>query len=120
MAKRRSGKGNRRPRTRKRTVPAKSAKTKSLRKPRRQRPAPPLPMHPRKRIARRTAEVVARPAPRPKTRRPRTIYDRDLDRNPANFQPLTPISFLERAALVFPDRPAIVHGNRTYNYAQFY
>jgi len=77
-------------------------------------------MHPRKRIARRTAEVVARPAPRPKTRRPRTIYDRDLDRNPANFQPLTPISFLERAALVFPDRPAIVHGNRTYNYAQFY
>ena len=37
-------------------------------------------------------------------------YDRDLDRNPANFQPLTPLSLLERAAAVFPDRPAIAHG----------
>ena len=35
-------------------------------------------------------------------------YDRDLDRNPANFQPLTPLTFLERAAAVFPDRLAIV------------
>ena len=31
-------------------------------------------------------------------------YERDLDRNPANFQPLTPLAFLERAAEVFPDR----------------
>ena len=30
-------------------------------------------------------------------------YDIDLDRNPANYQPLTPLSFLERAAAVFPD-----------------
>ena len=29
-------------------------------------------------------------------------YDRDLDRNPANFQPLTPLTFLERSAAVFP------------------
>jgi len=36
-------------------------------------------------------------------------YDRDLDRDPANFQPLTPLGFLERAAAA-PDRPAIVHG----------
>ena len=49
-----------------------------------------------------------------------TIYDIDLDRNPANFQPLTPLSFLERAAAVHPDRTAIVHGARTWNYAQFY
>ena len=33
-----------------------------------------------------------------------TPYDTDLDRNPANFQPLTPLSFLERAAAVFPDQ----------------
>jgi hypothetical protein len=33
-------------------------------------------------------------------------YDTDLDRNPANFQPLTPLSFLERAATVFPDQAA--------------
>src|SRR5216683_1958833 len=49
-----------------------------------------------------------------------TIYDIGLDRNPANFQPLTPLSFLERAAAVFPQRTAIVHGARTWTYAQFY
>jgi len=37
-------------------------------------------------------------------------YDRDLDRNAANFQPLTPLTYLERAAAVFPDRLAIAHG----------
>ena len=47
-------------------------------------------------------------------------YDTDLDRNPANFQPLTPLSFLERAASVFPDHTAIIHGPRKWNYAQFY
>src|SRR5258705_13038557 len=49
-----------------------------------------------------------------------TIYDVDLDRNPANFQPLTPLSFLERAAAVFPQRTAIVHGARSWTYAEFY
>ncbi len=33
-----------------------------------------------------------------------------LDRNPANHQPLTPLLFLERAAQVFPDQVAVVHG----------
>ena len=49
-----------------------------------------------------------------------TPYDRDLDRNPANFQPLSPLSFLERAAAVFPDRTAIIHGALRRSYAQFY
>src|SRR5437868_6816105 len=47
-------------------------------------------------------------------------YDTDLERNPANFQPLTPLSFLERAASVFPDHVAIIHGPRKWNYAEFY
>ena len=47
-------------------------------------------------------------------------YDTDLDRNAANFQPLTPLSFLERAAAVYPDQTAIVHGARSWNYRQFY
>ena len=47
-------------------------------------------------------------------------YDRDLDRNPANFQPLTPITFLDRAAAVFPDRVAIVHGPLRRTYRDFY
>lgn len=47
-------------------------------------------------------------------------YDRDLERNPANFQPLTPITFLERAAAVFPERIAIAHGQLRRNYRDFY
>jgi fatty-acyl-CoA synthase len=49
-----------------------------------------------------------------------TAYDTDLDRNPANFQPLSPLAFLQRCAEVFPDHPAIIHGALTRSYAQFY
>jgi len=38
------------------------------------------------------------------------IYDRDLDRNPANFAPMTPLDFLARSAEVYPNRLAVVHG----------
>ena len=47
-------------------------------------------------------------------------YDADLDRNPANFQPLTPLSFLERAARAYPAVTAIIHGSKRYSYAEFY
>jgi fatty-acyl-CoA synthase len=47
-------------------------------------------------------------------------YDTDLDRNPANFQPLTPLTLLERAASVFPDQLAVVHGPLRRNYREFY
>ena len=47
-------------------------------------------------------------------------YDTDLDRNPANYQPLTPLGFLERAAAVFPDRTAIIHGPMRRTYRDFY
>jgi fatty-acyl-CoA synthase len=50
----------------------------------------------------------------------RTPYDTDLDRNPANFQPLTPLTLLERAASVFPDHVAIVHGSLRRSYREFY
>lgn len=36
-------------------------------------------------------------------------YNEGLDRNPANHQPLTPLTFLECAATVFPHHTAIVH-----------
>jgi fatty-acyl-CoA synthase len=49
-----------------------------------------------------------------------TPYDTDLPRNAANFQPLTPLSFLARAAEVYPDVTAIIHGNRSWNYRTFY
>ena len=47
-------------------------------------------------------------------------YNVGLDRNPANHQPLTPLTFLERAASVFPDHTAIIHGALRRNYAAFY
>ena len=49
-----------------------------------------------------------------------TPYNTDLDRNPANFQPLTPLTLLERAASVFPDHTAIAHGPLRRSYKEFY
>ena len=48
------------------------------------------------------------------------FYNTDLDRNSANYQALTPLTFLERAASVFPDHIAIVHGQLRRKYATFY
>jgi fatty-acyl-CoA synthase len=47
-------------------------------------------------------------------------YACDLDKNPANYQPLTPLSFLERAALVYPDHVAIIHGPLRRTYRDFF
>ena len=47
-------------------------------------------------------------------------YNSGLDKTPANFQPLTPLSFLERAGHVFPNHTAIVHGKLSYTYREFY
>ena len=43
-----------------------------------------------------------------------SIYDQDLDKNPANYAPLSPVSFIERTAEVYGDLPAVVHGARRY------
>jgi fatty-acyl-CoA synthase len=47
-------------------------------------------------------------------------YDDGLGRNAANFQPLTPLTALERAASVFPGHTAVIHGRQRFSYAQFY
>lgn len=49
-----------------------------------------------------------------------SIYDRDLDRNAANHQPLTPLGYLDRAARTYPDRIAVIHGPLRRSYADFY
>jgi fatty-acyl-CoA synthase len=46
-------------------------------------------------------------------------YETDLDRNPANYQPLTPLAHLERAALIHPDHVAIIHGAMRVSYRNF-
>lgn len=40
-----------------------------------------------------------------------SIFDQDLPQTPANFAPMSPLSFLERSAQVYPDRLAVVHGS---------
>jgi len=46
-------------------------------------------------------------------------FVRGLQRNDANYTPLTPLSFLERAALVYPDKIAVRHGALGYTYREF-
>jgi len=46
------------------------------------------------------------------------MFDRDLDRVEANYHPLTPLSFLERSAAVYPDKTAVIHGDARYTYAE--
>jgi fatty-acyl-CoA synthase len=43
-----------------------------------------------------------------------------LARNAANFTALTPLSFLARAAAVYPDKLAVVHGGRRFSYRELY
>ena len=47
-------------------------------------------------------------------------YEIGLDRNPANHQPLSPLSFLKRAAEVYPQKIAVVHGPLRRPYAELY
>ena len=48
------------------------------------------------------------------------LFAEGLDRNPANFVALTPLSFIERSAAVYPDYPAVVHGAIHRTWAQTY
>jgi len=46
------------------------------------------------------------------------IYQTGLDKTPANYVPLTPVSFVERSAEVFGELPAVIHGARRYSWHQ--
>ena len=45
-------------------------------------------------------------------------FEQDLDRGPANYTPLSPLSFLAWAARVHPGKAAVIHGDRTFTYAE--
>jgi len=47
-----------------------------------------------------------------------SIFESDLEKNKANHVPLSPVSFVQRSAEIFGDLPAVVHGQRRYNWAQ--
>jgi fatty-acyl-CoA synthase len=46
------------------------------------------------------------------------LYITGLEANAANYAPLTPLTFLDWSADVYPDRPAVVHGSRRFTWAQ--
>jgi fatty-acyl-CoA synthase len=97
-------------------TPRVAAKTSAQRKPIARKPA--TARRPRKSLLGRVAASVARVLPRIKLGA--SPYNTDLDKNPANYQPLTPLSFIERSAKVFPERMAIIHGKQRYTYAEYY
>jgi 3-(methylthio)propionyl---CoA ligase len=47
-------------------------------------------------------------------------YESNLDMNAANFEGLSPLTFIERSAEVYPEKTAVVHGDWSYNYREFY
>ncbi|MDD5176557.1 MAG: acyl-CoA synthetase [Sterolibacterium sp.] len=47
-------------------------------------------------------------------------YGSGLDKNAANYVPLTPLTFIERSAYVYPQRLAVIHGQRRYTWAETY
>ena len=47
-------------------------------------------------------------------------YEQNLDKNDANFVPLTPLTFLERAKDIYPNYEALVYENRSYTWSDVY
>ncbi len=47
-------------------------------------------------------------------------YETDLDKAPANYVPLSPLSFIRRAAAVYPNQPALVYSGATYSWSETY
>ncbi|MDH3633091.1 MAG: acyl-CoA synthetase [Gammaproteobacteria bacterium] len=47
-------------------------------------------------------------------------YSTDLDKNAANYSPLSPLTFIERAASVYPDRNALIYGAKQQTWEQTY
>jgi fatty-acyl-CoA synthase len=49
-----------------------------------------------------------------------SLFEQNLDRNAANSAPLTPLDFLRRAAAVYPDKIAVIHGSQRTSYRELY
>src|SRR5262245_35625537 len=133
MAKGKSGKGGKgkRPQVRKAgRKMAKARKPASRKIVARKKALPPKPVAPPplRRPVKNRPSVARTPAPRPALhasshRAPAlsaNIYERDLDKTPANYAPLTPLQFIERSASVYPDQLALIHGARRQSWAETY
>jgi len=93
---------------------------KGSRKKKSRKPAAKIALHSRGSLARRKGNAGPRATAHLKPRIAGNPYETDLDKNPANYQPLTPLVFLERAARAFPKHTAIIHGIARTSYADFY
>ena len=49
-----------------------------------------------------------------------SIFEQGLDKNSANYVPQTPLTFIERAALVYPEKAAVIHGPVRRSWAETY
>ncbi len=49
-----------------------------------------------------------------------SLYDKNLNKNDANFVPLTPLSFLERAKDIYPNYEALVYEDKKYTWSEIY
>ena len=49
-----------------------------------------------------------------------TIYEHGLAKNAANYVPLSPLSFIERTAMVYPTRTSVIHGTRRFTWGETY
>ena len=47
-------------------------------------------------------------------------YDKNLDKNKANYVPLTPLTFLKRAKEIYPKYDALIYENRKYSWEEVY
>ncbi|MBK7685767.1 MAG: acyl-CoA synthetase [Rhodocyclaceae bacterium] len=47
-------------------------------------------------------------------------YAHGLEKNAANYVPLTPLSFIQRSAYIYPNRVAVIHGAKRYTWSQTY
>ena len=45
-------------------------------------------------------------------------YEQDLGKTPANYAPLTPLTFIERTASIYPDRISVIHGTTRYTWKE--
>src|SRR5262249_36912528 len=84
----------------------------------------PVPSPALRRSVKNRPSVTRMPSPRPAPHKARqlsaNIYERDLDKTPANYAPLTPLQFVERSAAVYPDSMALIHGARRQSWGETY
>lgn len=140
MAKRRTGKGSskskapakrkvaakaKKPvrRVAKKAAPKKASPPKKAPAPKKLAPKPIARPGLRRSVKSRTS-VTRLASPRPVSHKTalaaHNIYERDLDKTPANFAALTPLQFIERTASVYPDHVALIHGERRQTWAETY